>query len=283
MTLNKNNSIKSIINIGEQQLADISDSAKLDAQVLLGFVLNKDISYLYTWPEEILLSNQTEQFFALLTQRKQGEPIAYLVGVKEFWSLNFFVSPATLIPRPDTECLVELVLEQHDQTNLQCLDLGTGTGAIALAIASERESWQITAIDYSDEAVELAKRNAKQLKFTAVDVFQSDWFQSIDSKQEFDLIVSNPPYIDPLDEHLQQGDVRFEPLSALVASDKGLADISLIIKQAKSYLIKGGWLYFEHGYQQGKAVRALFNENGYHKALTVQDYNGNDRITYAHC
>jgi len=281
MTSNENYTIDGLIKFGAQQLIGLSDSAKLDVQVLLSHVLIKDISYLLTWPEKQPSVEQISIFKQLLQQRVKGQPIAYLIGRKEFWSLNFFVSPATLIPRPDTECLVELVLEQHAEQSQRCLDLGTGTGAIALALASERPFWHISAVDFSFDAVTLAQKNARHLNFPEVEICQSDWFKSIDKTCKFDVIVSNPPYIDEEDEHLSQGDVRFEPLSALVANKKGLADILVIIEQAKAYLNEGGWLYFEHGYQQGEAVRALFIENGYHNVLTTQDYNGNDRITYA--
>lgn len=281
MTLKEHCSVEQAIKFGVQQLIELSDSAKLDVQVLLGHVLKKEISYLLTWPEYQLTNEQISCFMSLLQERVKGLPIAYLIGTKEFWSLNFFVSSATLIPRPDTECLVELILAQHDKSPLYCLDLGTGTGAIALALASERHQWRISAVDFSAEAVALANKNAQQLNLTHVTIKQSDWFQSVDKSRKYDFIVSNPPYIDANDEHLLKGDVRFEPITALVANNEGLADILHIIIQAKHYLNDGGWLYFEHGFLQGQSVRALFAENGYYDALTVQDYSGNDRITYA--
>ena len=272
--------IKSLINKAVQQLADVSDSALLDTQILLAFVLQKDISYLLTWPEKQLAAVQSKRFMALVDERKYGKPIAYLIGQQQFWSLDFFVSPATLIPRPDTECLVELVLSKHGEQPHQCLDLGTGTGAIALALASERLQWQISAVDFSLEAVALAKRNAKHLNYPQVEIFQSDWFESINTNSSFDVIVSNPPYIDKNDHHLGLGDVRFEPNSALVAGKSGLADIVIIIEQAKRFMNNHGYLYIEHGYQQALSVRALFNENSYYNVNTVQDLNGNDRVTY---
>ncbi len=172
-------------------------------------MLNKPISYLFTWPEHELSEPQEQQFQQLLKRRLNGEPIAYLVGEKEFWSLTLNVAPSTLIPRPDTETLVELVLANHNDANLACLDLGTGTGAIALALASERKNWLIHAVDYHDDAVLLAQKNGQQNQLQQVEIYQSDWFSQVNNHQGFDIIVSNPPYIDENDHHLSQGDVRF--------------------------------------------------------------------------
>jgi release factor glutamine methyltransferase len=285
----ENTSLVSWVAYGQELLSSCSDSAKLDAQILLTFVLGKERSYLLTWPERILEQADEQQYLTLLQRRFSGEPIAYIVGVKEFWSLPFKVSPATLIPRPDTETLVELVLDNFGDLNeLHCLDLGTGTGAIALALASEIPSWKIDAIDFSVEAVTLAHENAKALKLEQVNIFQSDWFSAFSSasgngngNQKFDLIVSNPPYIDALDENLNQGDVRFEPESALVANDQGLADIKYIAKQALNYLTIQGAIFFEHGFEQGKAVRNILTTLGYGNVQTVKDLNGHDRITWA--
>jgi len=277
----KNTSIINWVTYGQELLASCSDSAKLDAQILLAFVLNKDRSYLLTWPEKELAKQDEQQYLALLQRRVTGEPIAYIVGIKEFWSLPFYVSPATLIPRPDTEILVELVLEHFaDIELLHCLDLGTGTGAIALALASEQENWKIDAIDFNLEAVSLAKKNAENLQLTQVNIFQSNWFSAINDRR-FNLIVSNPPYIDGLDENLSQGDVRFEPKSALVADEHGLGDIRLIAQQAHNFLFDNGALFFEHGYNQGEAVRRILTALGYVNAQTVKDFNDHDRITWA--
>lgn len=281
----KNATIVNLVAYGQEQLVSCSDSAKLDAQILLAFVLDKELSYLLTWPEKALTKQDKQQYLALLDRRISGEPIAYIVGVKEFWSLPFMVSPATLIPRPDTEILVELVLEQFaDFDTLHCLDLGTGTGAIALALASEQPNWQIDAIDFSLDAVKLAQKNAKKLQLSHVNIFQSDWFSAL-NERKFDVIVSNPPYIDKLDENLSQGDVRFEPESALVADEHGLGDIKHIAQQALKYLNSQGSLFFEHGFEQGEAVRNILTALGYHNAQTVRDFNGHERITWArlHC
>lgn len=281
----KHATIVNLVAYGQEQLVSCSDSAKLDAQILLAFVLDKELSYLLTWPEKVLAKQDKHQYLALLDRRISGEPIAYIVGVKEFWSLPFLVSPATLIPRPDTEILVELVLEQFaDFDTLHCLDLGTGTGAIALALASEQPNWQIDAIDFSLDAVELAQQNAEKLQLSHVNIFQSDWFSAL-NECKFDVIVSNPPYIDKLDENLSQGDVRFEPESALVADEHGLGDIKHIAQQALKYLNNQGSLFFEHGFEQGEAVRNILNAFGYDNAQTVRDFNGHERITWArlHC
>ncbi len=276
------NSIANLINQGKKLLETGSDSAKLDVEILLCLVLDKERSYLMTWPEKMLSNEQLHHFLPLLIRRIQGEPIAYITGIKEFWSLPLAVSKATLIPRPDTETLIELVLEQYkDSKNISCLDLGTGTGAIALALASENPTWKIDAIDFNVEAVQLAQRNAKNCKLAHVNIFQSDWFAQVDTQKKFDLIVSNPPYIDCEDINLNQGDVRFEPASALVARDNGLADIKHIADMARSFLTAQGQLFFEHGFEQGDAVRSILLTLGFEAAQTKQDLNGHDRITWA--
>lgn len=276
-----NNSIANWIAYGREKLACSSDSAKLDTQILLAFVLNKERSYLLTWPERELVKEDEKHFLELLERRISGEPIAYIIGVKEFWSLPLRVSPATLIPRPDTEVLVELVLENFGEVKyLQCLDLGTGTGAIALALASEQPSWQIDAIDFNLDAVQLAQKNAETLQLTQVNIFQSNWFSAV-NERKYEVIVSNPPYIDDLDENLSQGDVRFEPKSALVASEHGLGDIQHIAQQALSFFKPQGALFFEHGFEQGQAVRNILTDLGYANAQTVRDLNGHERITWA--
>lgn len=277
------NSIANLITQGQQLLqASGSDSAKLDVEILLCFVLGKERSYLFTWPEKKLTDEQLHHFLPLLVRRIQGEPVAYIVGIKEFWSLPLSVSNATLIPRPDTETLVELVLEQYTHRNdIFCLDLGTGTGAIALALASEKPTWKIDAIDFNIDAVQLAQLNAKQCQLDHVNIFQSDWFSQVTDNKKYDFIVSNPPYIDSKDENLTQGDVRFEPTSALVANDQGLADIKHIASMARNFLTSQGHLFFEHGFEQGKAARDILATLGFENTQTVQDLNGHDRITWA--
>lgn len=266
---------------GKHLLSAVSDSAKLDSQILLAFVLNKEISYLLTWPEKLVDEPIEKKYLCLLDRRLFGEPIAYIVGYKEFWSLPFKVSPATLIPRPDTEILVEQVLTHFgDEDNMRCLDLGTGTGAIALAIASEKSAWQIDAVDFNQEAVSLALSNAENLQLSQVNIFQSDWFEALVGKK-FDVIVANPPYIDAQDDNLNKGDVRFEPETALIANEKGLADIRHIAERAVNYFNAEGALFFEHGFEQGKDVRNILMSLGYEEIVTVKDLNGLDRVSWA--
>ncbi|OUS17604.1 protein-(glutamine-N5) methyltransferase, release factor-specific [Gammaproteobacteria bacterium 50_400_T64] len=260
------------------RLDGISDTPRLDLEVLLCHVLGKPRSYLFTWPEKELDQQQVNCFNDLLKRRAQGEPIAYLTGEKEFWSLSLNVDTTTLIPRPDTELLVETALNVLDKPDARVLDLGTGTGAIALALASENSGWKILAVDTVVGAVELAEQNRQRLGLDNVTVIRSDWFENIPA-QKFDLIVTNPPYIDEDDRHLKEGDVRFEPVSALVADNKGMADIEFIICGAKEYLVDGGCLLIEHGYQQAKAVCTLLQNEGFLYIETACDMAGLERLT----
>lgn len=255
-----------------------SESPRRDAEILLGFVTGKARTFILAFGETSLTDEQQEQLAALLARRVRGEPVAHLIGEREFWSLPLFVSPATLIPRPDTECLVEQALARLPATPCRILDLGTGTGAIALALASERPDCQVTAVDLIPEAVALAQRNAEHLGIRNIEIVQSRWFSALEG-QTFSLIVSNPPYIDAQDPHLAQGDVRFEPLSALVAADNGLADLHTLIKDAPRYLLPQGWLLLEHGWQQGAAVREIFARYGWQQVETCRDYGDNERLT----
>lgn len=274
--------IAALLALAKTRLAESgSDSPSLDAAVLLCHVLQQPRSYLLTWPEKMLTFEQQSEFDALLTRRLSGEPVAYIIGEREFWSLPLKVAPSTLIPRPDTERLVELALEKSQQIDGQILDLGTGTGAIALALASELPTRQIIGIDLQREAQQLAIENSQRLQITNVTFLQGSWFTPLAGGIKFALIVSNPPYIETDDPHLVQGDVRFEPKSALVAADNGLADIKYIAKTARDYLLDAGWLLFEHGCEQGAAVRAILGALGYQDITTEQDYAGNDRVTLA--
>ncbi|WP_420517081.1 peptide chain release factor N(5)-glutamine methyltransferase [Proteus mirabilis] len=259
------------------QLID-SDSPKRDAEILLGHVTKRARTYLIAFSETVLLEDELVQLSSLLARRIKGEPIAYLVGEREFWSLPLKVSPATLIPRPDTECLVEKALEKLSAQASRILDLGTGTGAIALAIASERSDCRVLGVDFQPEAVALAIENAQHLALSNVEFTESCWFSSL-SGYQFDMIISNPPYIDEEDEHLYQGDVRFEPLTALVAADHGFADIELIITNARQFLANNGWVLIEHGWQQGERVCNIFIDKGYCCVETFRDYGGNERVT----
>ncbi len=262
------------------ELQVLSDSARLDVELLLARVLEKDRSYLFTWPEKTLTEEQQAEFEALFSRRLTGEPIAHILGEREFWSLPLSVDASTLIPRPDTELLVELALGLLPQGPASIVDLGTGTGAIALALASENTHWNIVALDQSSAACALAESNRSRLGFDKVQVRQSDWFSAIEQNSKFfDLIVSNPPYIDKDDHHLSEGDVRFEPLSALVAEESGLADIKHITACAPRFLNDGGWLLFEHGYQQAESVRNILMSSGFESVRSEKDLNGNGRAT----
>jgi release factor glutamine methyltransferase len=253
-----------------------SDSPLLDAQVLLAYVLGKETIYLLTWPEREISREQKAAFEDLVQKRINGVPVAHLVGTREFWSLPLKVNDSTLIPRPDTEILVESALEICT-ADADILDLGTGTGAIILALASELPKANCVGIDFSSDAVKLATENAQQLNIKNVSFKQSNWFENVTGK--YDLIVSNPPYIDKNDHHLQQGDVRFEPLSALVAENNGLADLQLIAQQAVNYLKEGGALLMEHGFEQGAMVRDILKNLCYSQIKTIKDYGGNERVT----
>ncbi|ODB34598.1 MULTISPECIES: peptide chain release factor N(5)-glutamine methyltransferase [Pseudoalteromonas] len=262
------------------ELLPHSESAKLDSEVLLLHVIDKNRTYLFTWPEAELSTLEQQRFEESIARRVTGEPVAHITGQREFWSLPLKVNNSTLIPRPDTETLVEHVLTLSMPNDAQVLDLGTGTGAIALALASEYPAWQIIAVDASADAVALAKSNQSQLGFRNVSILQSDWFSAV-AEQQFDLIVSNPPYIDEADHHLSQGDVRFEPLSALVADDHGYADIFHIIRTAKQHLNSGGYLLLEHGFEQADKIQQFFAEMAYINILTIKDMAGCDRVTLA--
>ena len=263
------------------------ESPRADADVLLCHLLDCRRSYLMTWPERELDAAQQATLQGWLARRLNGEPIAHLVGEREFWSLPLKVSPATLIPRPDTEVLVEQALTKIPQGPCAVLDLGTGTGAIALALKSERPEIDVWAVDRMADAAALARENSAALGLP-IEVRDGSWFEPLgepdrDNTPRFAVIVSNPPYIDGADPHLEQGDVRFEPRSALVADDAGLADIRHIVAHAPAYLLTDGWLLLEHGWDQGEAVRQLLRDGGYREVATVRDYGDNDRVTLGLC
>lgn len=255
-----------------------SPTPRLDAELLLAQALGKSRGYLHTWPEREPEAPRLERFQAALARRRAGEPVAYILGRQGFWSLDLDVASHTLIPRPDTELLVETALALLPATPLQVLDLGTGTGAIALALACERPAWQVTGVDRVPEAVALAQGNGTRLQLANARFAESCWFSAL-AGQRFQLIVSNPPYIAAADPHLSQGDVRFEPSSALVAGVDGLDDIRVIIEQAPAHLLAGGWLLLEHGFDQAEAVRELLAQRGFAAVDSRRDLGGHQRIS----
>jgi release factor glutamine methyltransferase len=302
-----------------KKLASCTDSPRIDCEVILSAAIEQSRTYLYTWPEKTLSDHQQTIFLQNLERRINGEPVAYIVGQKEFWSLPLFVDKSTLIPRPETELVVEVTLELLSDaasvnagscknsfiggaSDIKIADLGTGSGAIALALASENPHWQVWGLERDKGALALAKKNQQQLNLSNVNLLLSDWFSALsvkgstqksaqesatdsvkESTQEpdpkFNAIVSNPPYIDVNDKHLQQGDVRFEPHTALVADDHGLADIESIISQASEHLLQNGWLVFEHGNQQADAVTECFKKHGFQCVFTRNDLAGQPRVT----
>ncbi len=252
-------------------------SSRIEVQCLLQAVLNVNRAYLITHPERELITDESARYAALFERRLQGEPVAYLLGTREFYGLNFKVTPATLIPRPDTELLVELAL-QHLSQRGRVLDMGTGSGAIALSIAHARQDVDVVAVDASADALIVAQYNAQALGIQNVHLLYSDWFAQL-ADERFDLIVSNPPYIEADDVHLTQGDVRFEPLTALASGSDGLGDIRRISGQARNYLNPGGWLMLEHGYNQAARVRDFLQQTGFSSVTSVRDLSGIARVT----
>lgn len=262
-----------------------SPSPRIDAEVLMEFATGRSRTWLYTWGDSECPTWEHARFDALVAARAQGQPVAYLTGEREFWGLPLATSPTTLIPRPDTETLVETALARAQASSGRLLDLGTGTGAIALAFASEKPDWQVVGADIRPEAVALATHNAGSLNITNATFLVSDWFSALappSSGAAFDIIVSNPPYIAADDPHLAQGDVRFEPRSALVAAADGMADLLHVITTAQAYLTPGGWLALEHGYQQAPSVRQALKQAGYQSVESVQDIGGHERVTLGH-
>lgn len=255
------------------------DEAKLEAQLLLQHVLNVNRAWLIAHENDALQANQHAAFEALLNRRLNGEPIAYILGGRAFYGLDLLVTPDTLIPRPDTETLVEAALAQIPiAAHPSILDLGTGSGAIALAIAKNRPQASVIAVDASKAALAVAKKNAQNLSIDNVEFVLSNWFQHLNN-QPFDVIVSNPPYIEENDAHLSQGDLRFEPISALSSGEDGLNDIRQIIENSLVHLLPQGWLMLEHGFNQADKVADLMANTGFVSIETIKDFGGNNRVT----
>ena len=252
---------------------------RTDAEALLLHVLGQSRSWLFAHADDALDTDVRTAFEALVARRAAGEPVAYLTGRRGFWTLELEVTPATLIPRPETELLVELALERLPR-DMACrvADLGTGSGAIALALASERPQAQVVATDASVDALAVARRNAQRLGIANVRFVQGDWLAPL-TGERFALVVSNPPYIEAADPHLTQGDLRYEPAAALASGADGLDAIRRIVARAPAHLESGGWLLFEHGWNQGDAARALLRAAGYVQVFTTQDLEARDRVS----
>ena len=261
-----------------------SDEATLEAQLLLQHVLNVNRAWLIAHQNDVLEANIHAAYKVLINRRINGEPIAYILGYREFYGLKLKVTPDTLIPRPDTETLVEAALEKiAPDLPLSICDLGTGSGAIALAIAKKRPHAQVTAVDFSDKALEVARQNAQDLSILNCQFLQSVWLSALKlngQNQNFDVIVSNPPYIESHDAHLSQGDLRFEPLSALASGKDGLDDIRTIISQATDHLQPSGWLMLEHGFNQANQVADLLQQAGFTQIDHLRDLSGIQRVTF---
>lgn len=261
---------------GYVELSD-GESPEIDSRALLCYLLDCPISYLHAWSDKLLTDEQQAQWIILIQQRQQGRPVAYLTGQRGFWTLDLKVTADTLIPRPDTELLVSLALEKLKPA--MCVaDLGTGSGAIALSLAAEQPAAQIFAMDFSMAALMVAQENARHYQLKNVLFWQGSWLAAV-AEKSLDMVVSNPPYLAVSDVHLSQGDVRFEPLSALVSGNGGLDDIRLIVEQAQRCLKPQGWLLVEHGYNQAQQVQQLFSEAGFNDVSSRQDFGGNDRVT----
>ena len=278
-----NKQIDAVLTKAVEKLTDkLIASPLLDAQLLLAQVLNKPRSYLYAWPDKSITSDQFNQFEQLLKRRLTDEPLAYILGVKSFWDLELKVTPDVLIPRPETELMIELVLNQfNSEEKLNVIDLGTGSGAIAAAIGSEYPTWKILATDFSSKSLDIAKQNFKHLKLTHIETKQADWLHDFKSYSfpKPDLILTNPPYIKENDPYLKKDGLFFEPQQALVSGNDGLVDIRQISQQAATILKPRGWLFLEHGYQQAKAVRQILANNQFQHIQTWQDLAGLERIT----
>ncbi len=273
--------IKEYLTAATQELQAVTDEreSQLEAELLLAFSLQKSRTWLKTWPEFQLTNDDDQLFCQLIERRLTGEPLAYIIGSQDFWTFSLKVTQDTLVPRPETELLVELALEKIPlEGDFNVVDLGTGSGAIACALASERSQATIFALDFSEKALAVALQNVDDLSLANVQCLQNSWLDNW-QKGQLDLIVSNPPYVAAGDPHLK--DLSFEPYSALVAQDNGYADIRTIAEQAKAILSSNGYLMFEHGFEQAQTIQSILLELGYREIETFQDLAGLDRVTIA--
>lgn len=271
--------IKEALQFGVATLTSTSDSAHLDSELLLCNILKCSRAFLIANADQELSAEQLTAFKNLLKQRQKKIPLAYLLGEKEFWSLNLLVTSDVLVPRPETELFIEIIDQLYArQNNIKVADLGTGSGAIALALAKEHPDWQIVATDISAASLDVAKKNAAQLSLQNVEFALGVWCDAL-PKEKFSLIVSNPPYLAENDPHLSNSEISHEPHHALVAKENGLADLCTIIASAKNYLVKDGYLLVEHGFEQAPTVQEIFQHHAYQNIHTWQDLAGHDRIT----
>lgn len=280
MTTADGNSYQELIDSATRLLNESSETPRIDAEVLMQYVTDKPLAWLIAHNDATALADHSRDFFAAVAKRQQGCPVAYIVGSRDFWTLRLNVNEQVLIPRPDTETLVEHALEALcTEQAIRVLDLGTGSGAIALAIAKERPLANVIAVDSEAGALGVAQENARLNGLDNVTFVQARWYAGLQANAKFDLIASNPPYVREDDPHLQQGDLRFEPDSALIADDDGLADLREIIAGAPQYLTKRGHLIVEHGYNQAEAVKALFRQAGFQEIELFEDLNHLPRCT----
>lgn len=264
---------------GRALLTEVSDSPRLDAEILMGLVMRKPRSFLHAWPDRYLTEQEARTYEALVRRRFAGEPVAYISGVREFWSMPLRVTPDVLIPRPETELLVEKTLARIPEgEDIRVLDLGTGSGAIALAIAKERPDVRVTGVDISTAAVRIAKLNATIFKLPNVGFLESNWFDAVRG-QKFNVVVSNPPYVADCNDDTLAKELRFEPTLALAAGPDGLDSIRAIIDRAHNYIVRQGWMLIEHGAEQARGVRRLLEAQRYYDISCHKDLAGHDRLT----
>lgn len=278
MTKSKN--VRELLCYAEKSMTDI-ETARLDAELLLANSMHTERTSLYAYPGKIVPEDVANNFYSLLNKRKQHYPVAYLTGSKEFWSLHLKVNHHTLVPRPETECLVERALEIIPGGQAwNILDMGTGSGAIALAIASERPACRLVAVDTDEKALAVASTNAEKLGINNVEFLKSDWFSKVD-KERFEIIISNPPYVETSDRGFSCGEIQHEPRLALDGGNDGMQSIARLIPGAINFLKPPGYLLLEHGHTQAHRTRELFVTNQYKNIMTGQDYAGLDRLSFA--